>query len=425
MSDIYQQIWNADQSENGVPAILDSENGDPAVGFVKVNSKLDERHPELRVLTEAVIPEAKKRTYNLCRILFDNFALPERDEESETPEEREEIHDLVHAMVDTAPMEVARDFVARGMGTGITRERWYNTVMEMWFRRFSEGGDPHLTGFEHVVVGEQQGSSAQGYHFWYKYYLDDGFARQVDGIHKDAFPGLKDDRIAYLGSKLKSGQKQFPETVTISYRWHAPDYDRQALRPLTKSTGGFFVGCSVEGLLAIGTVRAHMGANAPKSASINGAKYQLPLFHSPDKHHVRTFYPKFLGPADTNGNGGGNGGNGGNGGTVVSSPIRIIASLVNPAGHDPEHETVTLINTASAPVPLAGWKLKDRNKRTSGIDTAEIGAGETLRIKLDGRGVQLSNKGGEIHLLDKEGRTAHKVTYSKGQVKAQGQTILF
>jgi len=421
MSDIYQKIWDADQSENGISPILDFENGDPAVGFVKVNSKLDETQPDLKVLTEVVIPESKRRTYNLCRVLFDNYALRERDEELDTPQEREEVHDLVHAMVDTAPMQAARDFVAQASGTSISRERWYNTVMEMWFRRFSEGGDPHLTGFEHVVVGEQQGSVAQGYHFWYKYFLDDGFARQVDGNHSGRFPGLKDDRIAYIGSKMKDKQEQFPETVTISYRWEAPDYERKALRPLTKSTGGFFVGCSVEGLLALGTVRAHLGAIAPRQATINGARYQLALHHSPNKHHVRTFFPKFLGTAGSSGNGGGNGGNG----NTVASPIRIIASLVNPEGHDPGHESITLINTANTPISLAGWKLMDRNRRTTAIDIVELTAGDTLRMKLDGNGAQLSNKGGEIHLLDSEGRTVHVVTYSKGQVKAQGQTILF
>ena len=37
----------------------------------------------------------------------------------------------------------------------------------------------------------------------------------------------------------KPGQNAFPESVTISYRWDAPDYDRGALRPLVKPIGGF------------------------------------------------------------------------------------------------------------------------------------------------------------------------------------------
>ena len=155
MTNIFQQIWDADQSGAGVKPILDTDSGDRTVGFVKVNSNLNAPDTDLRVLPEVVIPDTKRRTYDLCRLLFDNYALPEQDEEVETPEEREEVHDLVHAMVDTAPMQVAREYVGQATGASVTRERWYNTIMDMWFRRYSMGGDPHLSGFEHeVIVGK-------------------------------------------------------------------------------------------------------------------------------------------------------------------------------------------------------------------------------------------------------------------------------
>ncbi len=312
MTDIFQQIWDADQSDAGVQPMLDTGDGDPTVGFVKVNTNLNAADKDLRVLPEAVIPDSKRHTYDLCHRLFDNYALPERDEEDETPEEREEVHDLVHAMVDTAPMQVAREYIAQATGASITRERWYN--------------------------------------FWYKYYLDDGFARPVDGATAN-FPGLTDDRIAYLGSKQSADQAQFPESVTISYRWDAADYDREELRPLTKKIGGFFVGCSVEGLLALGSVRAHLGAPASKEAVINGTRYQLKVFRSENKRHVRTFYPVFVGAVDD----GGSSGPGGGGTPVVAGHIRIIAALVNPEGHDPGKETLTLINTGTTQETLSGW----------------------------------------------------------------------
>ena len=417
--DIYQRIWNADQTESGITPILDSEDGDASVGFVKVNSNLDAQDISLRVMPEAVIPDSKRRTYDLCRELFDNFALPERDEEYDTPEEREEVHDLVHAMVDTAPMQVAREYVAQATGASITRERWYNTIMEMWFRRFSQGGDPHLSGFEHVVVGEQEGAKAQGYHFWYKYYLDDGFARLVDDAQED-FPGLVDDRIAYLGTKLKGAQAQYPESVTISYRWHAPDYDRDVVRPLTKPIGGFFVGCSVEGLLALGTVRAHHSARAPKEAVINGARYGMKVFRSANNRHVRTFYPMFLGEAESE-----DGGDSGDDTVVSTARVRLIAALVNPEGHDPGNETVTLINIGDKVEALDGWRLVDKNSRFQSLDGVTIQAGDVARIRLDPRGAQLSNKGGVIILVNRDGQVVHTVTYSKGQTKPDGQTLLF
>ena len=418
MADIFQQIWDADQLESGVVSMLDTVVGDPLVGFVKVNSNLDSNDPDLRVLTDVTIPANKLRSYNLCKVLFDNYALRERDDENETPKEREEVHDLVLNMVDTAPMLVAREYVEQATGTSISRERWYNTIMELWFRRFSMGGDPALSGFEHVVVGEQEGSKAQGYHFWYKYFLDDGFAKDVDGS-AGGFPGLKDDRITYRGSKLGAGQDQFPESVTISYRWDAPDYDRKALRPLTKKIGGFFVGCSVEGLLALGTVRAHVGARAPKQATINGARYDLKVFRSPNNRHVRTFYPMFKGAA----------GPGPNPddpiNPVTSGGLRIVAALINPQGDDPGSETVTLINIGDVAVDTTGWHIVDRNSRSQSLSGLSIAAGDALRLVLDPSGPQLSNRGGRIVLVDASGQTVHAVTYSKGQARDDGKTVLF
>lgn len=283
------------------------------------------------------------------------------------------------------------------------------------------GGDPHLTGFEHVAVGEQEGAKAQGYHYWYKYYLDDGFARQVDGAAEN-FPGLSDDRIVYLGSKQSADQTQFPESVTISYRWDAPDYDREAMRPLTKKVGGFFVGCSIEGLLALGTVRAHLGARAPKDAVINGARYNLKVYRDETNRHIRTFYPVFagaVGASETETEVGG-----GDATPVIDGRVRIIAALVNPKGHDPGKETVTLINTGRTQTAMDGWYIEDRNGRQHSLSDMTIGAGETLRVVLDPSGAQLANKGGSISLIDKNGNAVHLVTYSKGQVKTEGETIL-
>ncbi len=441
MGDIYQEIWNADQEGNGIEPLLHHEEGDPVRGFVKVNAEMvTSKDRDLRLLPEAVIPEAKTSTYELCKNLFDNYNLPEPELEVDTADERQEVHDLVEAMVKTPPMQVARAYVARETGAQVSEERWHNTLIEMWFRKFSSGGDPALSGFEHVVVGEQEKSKVQGYHFWYKYFLDDGFAREVDGSF-ERFPGLEDDRIEYLGSKQKEGQILFPESVTISYRWLAPDFDDRAVRPLSKKIGGFFVGCSVEGLLALGTVRAHLGVRAPKVAAIEGARYDMRVFRDPSGRHVRTFYPVFLGaadPSDGAGRPGGTGASGGGasqGGTISlephvpvathPGPVRIIAALVNPAGHDPSRETVTLVNTGPEAVPITNWQLIDRNGKRSTFAETVLQAGAFHTEVLTGADVQLSNKGGEIILVDDAGRDVHKVVYARAQVKAQGQTILF
>ena len=166
MSDIYQEIWTADQAQNGVEPILTTEEGSQEHGYVKVNAELDSSSdPNLKVLDELHIPSHKLNTYNICRKLFNNFSLAEPMPEFDTPEERKEVHDFLSAIIETEPMKVARRYIERETNSTISSERWHNTIMEMWFRRFSSGGDPELSGFEHVVVGEQEKSKVQGYHF--------------------------------------------------------------------------------------------------------------------------------------------------------------------------------------------------------------------------------------------------------------------
>jgi hypothetical protein len=430
--DIYQEIWNADQAGNGIQPILHDQAGDPVKGFVKVvASATGER--DFKVLPEVVIPESKARTYNLVRDLFDNYALDEQDPEVETPQEREEVHNLLTAIIDTPAMQVARRYVEQSTNTVVSKERWYATLLELWFRRFAQGGDPALSGFEHVFVGEQEGAKVQGYHFWYKYHLDDGLASTID---RTRLPGFKDDRIVYLRGQYGDGQENFPESVTISFKWDAPDYDRVATRPLTKPIGGFFVGCSVEGLMAIGAVRAHVGARAPKEAVINGARYDLKVFRSDNNQNIRTFYPVFLGAAgDSPAPSVAPGANAGQPTPVVvplasnttNSPVRIIAALINPLGDDPGKETVTLINTQSASVSLEGWYLLDAmNNRYVLSDQANIlAAGATTAITLPRNSIQLSNKGGEIRLLNRDGKFVHSVSYTKSQAQEQGRTLVF
>ncbi|MDJ0825673.1 MAG: hypothetical protein QNJ16_09230 [Rhodobacter sp.] len=426
MADIYQRIWSADQGANGLEALISHEAGDTAQGYVKVNEELgDERHPDLRVLTDAEIPNAKTETYDLCRKLFNNYALAEGDPEVDTAQERAERHAFVEAVLGSPPMLVARTYIEEQTQTVISDERWHTTLIDHWFRRFEMGGDPHLSGFEHVVVGEQEGGKVQGYHFWYKYFLDDGFARQVDG-GIGMVPGLGDDRITYVRSHASQEQLTFPESVTIQYEWDAPDYDRNAVRPLHKRIGGFFVGCSVEGLMALGTVRAHLGARAPKTAVIEGARYNMKLFRSHNNRHIRTFYPIFLGAADPVSEPGG-GTPGGTGPVPAggSGDVRIIAAFVNPAGHDPGRENLTIVHAGPDAIDVGGWRIRDKNGNEDVLDSLELAPGLPHTVVLTGRGAQLSNKGSTIQLVRGDGSVVHEVSYSKAQARRENKTIVF
>jgi uncharacterized protein YukJ len=104
--------------------------------------------------------------------------------------------------------------------------------------------------------------------------------------------------------------------------------------------------------------------------------------------------------------------------------VRIIAALINPEGHDYGLESVTLLNTTPDSLDLDGWAIVDKNKKRAYL-SGSIGAGETLRITLSGKDVQLSNKGGIITLLDRKGLKVDGVSYTKKEASRSGWTMVF
>lgn len=110
--------------------------------------------------------------------------------------------------------------------------------------------------------------------------------------------------------------------------------------------------------------------------------------------------------------------------TPPEEAVKIIAALVNPAGHDEGLESVTLINLSPTPMALDGWSLADKNKRKHNL-SGTLASGQTRVVSLTGADIQLSNKGGMITLLNNKGIKMHGVSYTKDQVKKQGWTTLF
>ena len=132
------------------------------------------------------------------------------------------------------------------------------------------------------------------------------------------------------------------------------------------------------------------------------------------------------GDGDGGGDGDGDGGDGGDGREPArDGHVRIVAALVNPAGHDPGMETVTLVNTTPEPIDLDGWAIADKNKKRSQLAGVVAGPGEAVVVPLDGSGAQLSNKGGIISLLDAAGLKIDGVSYTRDEARAQGWTLVF
>ena len=291
-SGVYQRIWDVDQAANGVRAITIEQTGDPAQGFVQVDERAGP-DPEHRLFAEVRIPPHKRPSYERCKALFDNYRLDQGKPEDNRPDEARETLALLEAVADSPPMAAAREHLEAQSGARYSDDAWRELIFDVWFRQFDDGRNRDLSAFEHVAVGEQRGGRVNGHHFWYKYYLDDwaAFSGEDDidyeGSRYDG-PHRREGRLTPLG-------REVPEVVTLAYRWRAYDFESGRRRDLYKPIGGFWVGCSIEGLMALGMVRFFEHGRI--ETTINGARYEIELHRSPDGRSLRTFFPRFLGLA--------------------------------------------------------------------------------------------------------------------------------
>lgn len=434
---IYQEIWDADQEENGIRAIrkndksefLKNNQNSYSVGFVVVDEQAT--GSDAKVISEVVIPPAKRLTYDLCGRLFDNYALDPGIREELTAEEAIEEMDFIREIVPTKPLQVAKEFIARDLGRKVTDTDLTVMIEKTWFLQ-GKAGSKFASGFEHVFVGEQKPKGDQpdsravilgGYHFWYKYFLDDGGKKG----------GLDfDDRIKYKGTRYGAATPQgllVPEVVTLSFEWNAPDIvkDPQAVNQpsqlLAKPTGGFWVGCSPEGLIALGLIRVRTSVGSV--AVINGSTYDVKFFPlDNNSQSIRSFFPIFkrtdfsnISPKDTRVEDKKT--------SFIDGKVKIAAALVNPSGDESGRETVTLLNIAPTSVDLDYWKLKAPNGWEFTFADVTIRAGESRVFRMVSPSPQFSNKGGTITLLEPSGKVHDRVEYTDEDASREGFTIKF
>jgi len=106
----------------------------------------------------------------------------------------------------------------------------------------------------------------------------------------------------------------------------------------------------------------------------------------------------------------------------AAGDVLILAVLPDPAGADRGHEHVTLLNTTSAAVDLAGWSLHDTSGALQKLAGA-LPAGAALQITVSAA-IPLGNQGDSLTLVDPAGTPIDQVSYKAGEVKP-GRTIVF
>lgn len=279
--DIYQAIWDADMRGNGIRPISTIEKGDSSEGYVVVDTTACSR--EHRILKEVHIPDRKRSSYQLIEKLFDNYALNQANQEKNAMNESKEVEEFLLMAMHSFPGKIAKNFIEEKRNQTFDDKQWYAYLHELWFKQFHWESGIDLSGFEHVFIGEQKKKKLVGHHFWYKYWLEDN--ADLNRHQRD--------QIEMTCANSHEPNPTIPNVVTVGYHLHAYDSDKKRFTRIIKKRCAFFVGISAEGLLALGAVRALPKEHLPENFVMNGVRYKLELFMSPDGKSIRTFYPKY------------------------------------------------------------------------------------------------------------------------------------
>jgi poly(U)-specific endoribonuclease len=98
-TEIYQEVWDADQDTNGIPALRPGDTKSESTGYVVVDERDTSVPGDHKVLAEVQIPESKRETYRLCEKLFNNYTLDPGIREQVRVEETQEEMDFVDAIL--------------------------------------------------------------------------------------------------------------------------------------------------------------------------------------------------------------------------------------------------------------------------------------------------------------------------------------
>jgi len=279
---IYEDLWALDQKENGLsPEELITDEGEP---YQKGKDAAE------KPLFEALKSnKTSGPTYTTVKALFDNYEYDGKKPEDEigaNPPEDTEREAFLTEVLKTGVMKATAKHLE--LSDGDMREELRREWFEPFTNYYAGKADPYCTGFEHVFIGEEGSSKGfGGYHFWYKYYLEE-------------LAGL----VNYLGFNYGGvdGGENEPYVATLAMTWKVGKKDQ--LKPIS----GFMVGASPELILAWGTLAYFDNAKASATKTvdvpvtidkteINLVMHRETLKGRPTKmgKRIRTFYPVFKG----------------------------------------------------------------------------------------------------------------------------------
>ncbi len=299
-STFFTELWRLDQRQNGLSVTSRNEDGEWANPDAdirldeqeRVGSSDDDQAPKPILILHN--PEKTTGpTYAAIRKLFDNYTLKDGQPEEVTEQELAEQEAFLDAIMPTAVMQRTLRYINDNRLTSqpMNAETMRRLLKKHWFELYTnhyrrDRPNPDVSGFEHVIVGDESRSGGiGGHHFWWKFLLDQ-LAGTADSVgHHYRFEASQNRYVTPPG-------EAYPLVATFGMRWKPQD------RQLYSSKKGFFVGCSPEFMMAHGTLGLLLEQkfDTHQTIELDGGEFELVVHASTQEdrqlgERIRTVYP--------------------------------------------------------------------------------------------------------------------------------------
>lgn len=171
----------------------------------------------------------RRPTYKAFIDLLDNYERETGVAETVTTEERRENMRFIEAIMRTAPMQFAKNYLQRKKLAPRDDREFKRVLHNVWFELYKREVQNDSSGFEHVFVGEEKNGKIIGFHNWIQFYREER-------------KGLVDYKGYILPRRSRGRQADHPDgheqLITLQFSWTDADDGSDDIKSLSSTLIG-------------------------------------------------------------------------------------------------------------------------------------------------------------------------------------------
>lgn len=197
---IYEEIWNADINHgNGIKIIPNTEERNADEGYILVDldniNDFSRYSEKFQIIKEIHLPKRKQEIYNFYERFLKHYSTIRKNGSALSDEESSDINAILFVAIQSPCLRLARNYIQDRELFFEIDEDWINYIKELWF----EPDDYGKTAFQHVFLGNDYSINSTGFNYWYDWYQNSDDITSTNGTF-DNFIGLSIEGILALGT---------------------------------------------------------------------------------------------------------------------------------------------------------------------------------------------------------------------------------